>query len=171
MRLPLRIPHLRALAALIAVTVLGACISGGGRARVPSTPAPPAAGDAGESPLAGEWQLTSYQLADGSSRRVTGYLRFDRFSNIALRAELAPDDPGARPPRTVVAAFSGKAQADGDSFTYAGLAPAVGPERLTEDAVDMTEWRHYELNGDTLRVFVRDGGGRAAASLVFQRSR
>lgn len=172
MRIPPRFPHLRSLGVLVTVVTMSACISGGGRARVASTPAPPAAsGDTAASPLAGEWQLTAYQMADGSSRRVTGYLRFDRFSNIALRAELAPDEPGVRPPRTVVAAFSGKAQADGDSFTYAGLAPAVGPDRLTDDAVNMAEWRHYELHGDTLRVFVRDGGGRAAATLVFQRSR
>jgi hypothetical protein len=111
------------------------------------------------------------QLADGASRRVTGFLRFDRFSNISVHAELAPDEPVARPPRTVVADFTAKAQAGGAEFDYAGLSVGVGAERLTADAVNMAEWRHYELSGDTLRVSARDRAGRAAATLVFERVR
>ncbi len=154
------------VAALVAVT--SACASGGGRARPPA--GAPAAADAA-SPLEGEWRLTTMQLADGASRRVTGFLRFDRFSNISVHAELAPDEPVARPPRTVVADFTAKAQAGGAEFDYAGLSVGVGAERLTADAVNMAEWRHYELSGDTLRVSARDRAGRAAATLVFERVR
>lgn len=155
------------VAALVAVT--SACASGGGPSR-PAASAPPPAADAA-SPLEGEWRLTTMQLADGTSRRVTGFLRFDRFSNISVHAELAPDEPVARPPRTVVADFTAKAQAGGSEFDFAGLSVGVGAERLTDDAVNMAEWRHYELNGDTLRVSARDRAGRAAATLVFERVR
>lgn len=155
------------VAALAAATT--ACASGGGRARTASgTPA--SAGDAA-SALEGEWRLTALQLGDGTSRRVTGFLRFDRFSNITVRAELAPDEPAARPPRTVIADFIAKARAGGSEFDYAGLSMGVGPERLTEDAATMAEWRHYELTGDTLRVSARDRAGRVAATLVFERIR
>ena len=155
------------VAALVLVTT--ACASGGGRSR-PATSAPPPAADAA-SPLEGEWRLTTMQLADGGSRRVTGFLRFDRFSNITVKAELAPDEPVARPPRTVGADFTAKAQAGGGEFDYAGLSVGVGPERLTDDAANMAEWRHYELSGDTLRVSARDRAGRPAATLVFERVR
>jgi hypothetical protein len=47
----------------------------------------------------------------------------------------------------------------------------VDSDRLTEDAVRMEEWRHYELAGDTLRLSVRGGGGQPGATLVFQRAR
>jgi hypothetical protein len=160
---------MRGLAVAALVIVTGACASGGGGRARPTATAPPAADAA--SPLAGEWRLITMQLADGSSRRVTGFLRFDRFSNIAVHAELAPDEPGARPPRTVVADFTAKAQPGDGAFDYAGLSLGVGAERLTEDATDMAEWRHYELAGDTLRVSARDRAGRAAATLVFERVR
>lgn len=155
------------VAALVAVT--SACASGGGRSR-PVTSAPSPAADAA-SPLEGEWRLITMQLADGSSRRVTGFLRFDRFSNLTVHAELAPDEPVARPPRTVVADFTAKAQPGDGAFDYTGLSVGVGVERLTEDAANMAEWRHYELSGDTLRISARDRAGRAAATLVFQRAR
>lgn len=160
---------MRGLAVVALVAVTTACASGGGRSR-PVTSAPPPAADAA-SPLEGEWRLSAMQLADGASRRVTGFLRFDRFSNITVRAELAPDEPAARPPRTVVADFTAKAQTGGGEFDYAGLSVGVGAERLTDDAVNMAEWRHYELSGNTLRVSARDRAGRPAATLVFERVR
>jgi hypothetical protein len=155
------------VAALAAVTA--ACASGGGSSRPGTSAPPPAAGVA--SSLEGEWRLTTMQLAGGGSRRVTGFLRFDRFSNITVKAELAPDEPAARPPRTVVADFTAKAQASDGEFDYAGLAVGVGADRLTDDAVNMAEWRHYEISGDTLRVSARDRAGRPAATLVFERVR
>lgn len=171
--MPRTIPALfwRALPVAVLAAVASGCISGGGR-RSPtvSSPAPPAGGSV-SSPLEGEWRLTALQLADGATRRVTGFLRFDRFSNITVHAELAPDEPVARPPRTVVADFTAKAQPGGTEFTFTGLAMGVGPERLTDDAVNMAEWRHYDLAGDTLRVFARDRAGRPAATLVFERTR
>ena len=164
-------PLWRGLTTVVLVVVTTACISGGGR-RAPAVSAPsPPAGDSAGSPLEGEWRLTGFQLADGTSRRVTGFLRFDRFSNISLHAELAPDEPSSRPPRTVVADFTAKAQAGGTEFDFAGLTMGVGPERLTDDAVNMAEWRHYELTGNALKVFARDRSGRPAATLLFERAR
>lgn len=168
MRIPRPSSLTRGLVVAALVAVASACASGGGRSR-PATSAPPAADAA--SPLEGEWRLTTMQLADGSSRRVTGFLRFDRFSNITVHVELAPDEPVARPPRTVVADFTAKAQPGDGAFDYTGLSVGVGAERLTEDAANMAEWRHYELSGDTLRVSARDRSGRAAATLVFERAR
>lgn len=155
----------RGVAAAALVVMTTACASGGGSR--PAVAAPPPS----PAPLEGEWRLTAFQLADGSSRKVTGFLRFDRFSNITVHAELAPDDPAARPPRTVVADFTAKAQGGEGELDYIGLAMGVGPERLTPDAVSMAEWRYYELSGDTLRMSARDRSGRAAATLVFARVR
>ncbi len=160
----------RASVVLAAVLLTIGCASGGGRMAPVSSPPPlpPAASEAA-APLEGEWRLTAFQLADGSTRKVSGFLRFDRFSNLTLHAELAPDDPAARPPRTVVADFTARAVPDNGQFDFVGLAMGVGPERLTVDAVSMAEWRHYELAGSVLRVSVRDRSGRQAATLVFER--
>jgi hypothetical protein len=121
------------------------------------------------SPLEGQWSLTTFELADGSTRKVSGFLRVDRFSTLTLHAELAADEPAARPPRTVVADFTARASANGDTLDYVGLSMGVGSERLTAEAVPMSEWRHFEVVGDTLRLSVRDRNGRPAATLVFQR--
>jgi hypothetical protein len=109
------------------------------------------------------------QLADGSSRRMSGFLRFERSGTMAVHAELALDEPAARPPRTVVADFTTKASPADGRFDFAGLSMGVSAERLTEDAVPMEEWRHYEMNGGTLRLSVRDRAGRPAATLVFEK--
>ncbi len=139
--------------------------SGGGR-RVTTAPAeaPPATPAGPRSPLEGEWTLVGLEAA-GAARKVTGFLRFDRFANIAVHAELAADEPSARPPRTVVAAFTAKASPADGELGYTGLRTAVGTERLTEDAVRMDAWRVYDLSGDTLRLSVPGGG----ATLVFRR--
>ncbi len=141
--------------------------SGGGRLpQVQPQSTEPAAADPVHAALEGEWRLVSMETA-GGSRRVTGFLRYDRFSNLTLRADLAPDEPSARAPQTVVAAFTAKASPGGGAFDYAGLTEEVGRERLTPDAVDMREWRFFEVDGRTLRVSAR--GGRSA-TLVFQRA-
>jgi len=157
------------LVLVLLVALSTACAGGGGRLR-PSVGAPPAAA-AAPSPLEGEWTLTSLQLADGSVRRVTGFVRFDRFSNITLHAELQPDDPGARPPRLVVADFNGRATVEEGRFSFVGLAMGVESDRLTPDAVPMDEWRFYELDGASLRISARDRNGRTGATLVFTRAR
>ena len=84
-----------------------------------------------------------------------------------MHAELAGDEPSARPPRTVVADFTAKANPSGGEFAYIGLQGGVDTGRLTPDAVEMEEWRHYQLSGDTLRLSLAGG----AATLVFQRSK
>lgn len=160
---PARALRLAVAAALIACV---ACSGGGGRRVGVPAPAPPSA-DA--SPLEGQWTLRALELADGSTRRVAGALSFDRNATLSLRAEVTPDDPSARPPRTVIADFTARVAAADGQFSFAGLSMRVGAERLTDDAVPMNEWRHYELMGSTLRVSARDGAGRRAATLVFER--
>jgi hypothetical protein len=144
-----------------------ACASGGGR-RVTTGPGPaPSASDPGRprSPLEGDWTLVGLESA-GAARKVTGFLRFDRFANISVHAELAADEPSARPPRTVLASFTAKALPAGSELDYAGLQAVVGADRLTEDAVRMDAWRVYDVSGDTLRLSVAGGG----ATLVFRRA-
>lgn len=158
-------PALR-LAVAAALVACVACSGGGRRVGLPA-PAPPSP-DA--SPLEGQWTLRTMELGDGSTRRVTGSLSFDRNATLSLRAEVTPDDPSARPPRTVVADFMARASASDGQFSFAGLSMRVGAERLIDDAAPMHEWRHYELAGSTLRVSVRDGAGRRAATLVFERA-
>jgi len=63
--------------------------------------------------------------------------------------------------------FTAKASPSGGELDYVGLQSGVGAERLTQDAVPMEEWRHFQVSGDTLRLSVRGG----AATLVFQRAR
>lgn len=154
-----------AVLAVVTAIVHGGCLGGGSRVvRTPEAPA--AAADPARSALEGEWTLVAMETASGS-RRVSGYLRYDRFANITVRAELAADDPTARPPRTVVAAFTGKASPADGQFEYVGLQSEVDADRLAQDAARMEDWRMYQVAGDTLRLSVRGG----AATLVFQRVR
>lgn len=159
--------HRPVLAALLAATVIvqPGCGGGGGRIlRTPDSP-PPAAGDPARSALEGEWTLVGLETASGA-RRVSGFLRYDRFANISVHAELTPDDPGARPPRLVVADFTAKASPEGGQLDFVGLQTGVNADRLAQDAAPMGEWRTYQLDGDTLRLSVRGGG----ATLIFRRA-
>ncbi len=158
------------LAPLVLAVAASSCAGSGGRVmRAPESPAGPASADPVRAALEGEWRLVAMQAADGGSRKVTGFLRYDRFANLTMRAELAADEPAARAPQNVVAAFTAKATPAGGAFDYTGLSEDVGRERLLPDAVDMNEWRYFEIDGPSLRVFVRDRAGRPAATLLFQR--
>jgi hypothetical protein len=159
--------HRPLLAALLvaAVIVQPACGGGGRILRTPDS-TPPAASDPERAALEGEWTLIGLETASGA-RRVSGYLRYDRFANISVHAELTADDPGARPPRLVVADFTAKASPQGGQLDYVGLQTGVDADRLAQDAAPMGEWRTYQLDGDTLRLSVRGGG----ATLVFRRAR
>lgn len=163
-----RLDHGWFAVAIVATAICLSCGGGGGRAR-PAVSAPPPDTGTTASPFEGEWRLTGMQLGDGSTRRVSGFLRFDRFGTMTVHAELAADEPTARPPRTVVADFTTKASPADGRFDFAGLSMGVGTERLIEDAVAMEEWRHYEIDGRTLRLSVRDRAGRPAATLVFEK--
>ena len=152
---------------LLTVGVLHSGCGGGGRVvRAPGSSPPASQSDAVRAQLEGEWTLVGLETASGA-RRVNGFLRYDRFANIAVHAELAPDDPAARPPRTVVADFTAKASPAQGELEYIGLQSGVDLERLTQDAVRMEEWRLFQVSGDALRLSVRGGG----ATLVFQRAR
>ncbi len=158
---------------MLALAASSCASGGGGSVRAPQDSTGQAAGstDPTRASLEGEWRLLSMQMADGATRRVAGFLRYDRFANLTVRAELASDDPAASGSHTVVAAFSAKASPGAGELEYVGLRDDVAPDRLTADAVSMAEWRYFELGGDTLRLFVRDRAGRPAATLVFERGR
>jgi hypothetical protein len=158
----------RSALALFAIVVATHVSCGGGGGRVVRTPgdAPAPSQPSGpRSPLEGNWTLVGLETASGP-RRVQGFLRYDRFSNIAVRAELAADDPAARPPRTVVADFTARASTSGGELEFMGLQSGPDADRLAQDAVRMDEWRVFAVSGDTLRLSVRGGG----ATLVFQRA-
>jgi hypothetical protein len=118
----------RGLVVAALVLVATACASGGGRSR-PATSAPPPAADAA-SPLEGEYH-------DAAGRRFTPRHRLPPLRSFLEHREgrTAPDEPVARPPRTVVADFTAKAQAGGRVRLRA--VGGVGPERLTDDAANM----------------------------------
>lgn len=148
---------------------IGCAGGAGGMARPPADAPNGGAAGSPRSALEGEWRLVGFE-SSGGARKVTGFLRYDRFATITVHAELAGDEPSARPPRNVLADFTAKASPAGGQFEYLGLRMGVGAERLTDDAVRMEEWRYYDLSGDTLRLFIRGGGGQPAATLIFQRA-
>ncbi len=165
-------PFLAASGWLLLALAASSCAStGGAGVRTPQSSAGQSSGstDPTRVSLEGEWRLVSLQMPDGTARRVSGFLRYDRFANLTVRAELASDDPAASGSHTVVAAFSAKASPGAGELEYVGLRDDVAPDRLTADAVTMAEWRYFELGGDTLRLFARDRAGRPAATMVFQR--
>ncbi len=149
-----------AIAVVVAIHV-----SCGGSGQAMRT-APASQTNAARSELEGDWMLVGFE-APGGPRKAAGFLRYDRFANISVHAELAGDEPSAQPPRTVVADFTAKANPTDGQFAYTGLQAGVDAGRLTPDAVEMQEWRHYALSGDTLRLSLAGG----AATLVFQRSK
>ena len=153
---------------LVVVVAVAHVSCGGGSRSVTRPPADaPAVSqpDGPRSEFEGEWRLVGFESA-GGPRKVSGFLRYDRFATITVHAELAGDEPSARPPRTVLADFTAKVSPAGGQFEYVGLRMGVDSGRLTEDAVRMEEWRHYELSGDTLRLSAR---GQPGATLIFQR--
>jgi hypothetical protein len=152
---------------LLAVAAIHIGCGGGGRVvRTPADAAPASPPDGVRAQLEGEWTLVGLETS-GGGRRVSGFLRYDRFANISVHAELAPDEPSARPPRMVVADFTAKASPAGGELDYVGLQSSVDAARLTQDAVRMDEWRVFQVSGDTLRLSVRGGG----ATLIFERAR
>lgn len=159
------------VACAVAVPLVAASCGGGGRRIATSPQTPPAAVEApgARSPIEGEWTLTSLQMGDGSTRRVNGYLRYDRFSTLSVHAELAADEPTLRPPRAILTDFTTKATPSDGEFAFTGLQDGAPPERLAPDAVAMGEWRYFEVDGNTLRLFVKDRSGRRAATLTFDR--
>jgi hypothetical protein len=160
---------LRGTAILLTVLVTTACLGGGGsRPRVTAT-APPAMA-ATESPLRGQWELTGLE-AQGQPRQASGRLSFDEFSNIDVRAELAPNEAGVTPPRVVLLDFSAKATVSGSELNYIGLERRAPAEEMVPTASEPSAWRHYSVEGDTLQVWQENPGGQRVGVLTFRRVR
>ena len=112
---------------------------------------------------AGQWELVGLE-AQGQSRQAVGRLSFDEFSNIAVRAELAPNEAGVTLPRVVLLDFAAKATVSGDQLNYVGLERRAPAEEMVPTASEPSAWRHYSVEGDTLQVWQENPGGQRSAS-------
>lgn len=158
----------RWMVTLGAVLACAGCLGGGGaRPRVNATP--PATSPQ-EAQLQGQWELVTVE-AQGAPRQATGSLSFDAFNNIAVRAELAPGEAGVTAPRTVLLDFSAKAVVSADELSYVGLERRAPADQMVPTAAEPSAWRHYRIEGDTLRVSQTDPSGRPIGTLVFRRVR
>lgn len=156
------------LLVLLSVIALASC--GGSTGRVQTTPSAPAAARPDQA-LLGRWTLVSLEVQREGQlvpRAASGELTYDEFANITVHVELAPTDPAVTPPRVVLVDFLAKASPDRGQLAYIGLQPRVPAERLIPDAAPPGEWRHYELQGDVLRLSVVEEG-RVVATLTWRR--
>lgn len=160
---------MRALIVLLVSLSAGACLGGGSR-RPATTPGGPAsAGAAIENQLRGRWTLSSLET-QGQARRASGELTFDEFDNITVRAEIDPGEPGVTPPRTVLLHFVAKAVVQSPSeMTYVGVQQRGSPDQMVPGGSDPSAWRHFSVNGDTLQIWLEDGG-RRLGTLTFSRA-
>lgn len=153
--------------ALVGLLSLSACMGGGGGRR-PAVTAPPSS--SAEAALRGQWQLVTIE-AQGQPRQAQGRLSFDENNNIALRAELLPGEAGAEPPRLVVLDFAARASVRGASeLTYIGMQSRTPQEQMVPTATEPSAWRHFSIEGDTLRVWQEGPDGQPAGVLVFRRA-
>jgi hypothetical protein len=158
--------------ALLVTFAVTAC--GGVGGRVQTTPSAPAGAPRVDQQLVGRWELVGLEVQrDGQlvPRPAQGELTYDEFANISVRVELAPSDPGVTPPRVVLLDFTAKASPDRDrgELAYIGVQPRASSNRLLPDAVPPSEWRHFDLEGDVLRLSVEEGG-RPIGMLTWRRS-
>ena len=145
---------------------LTACMGGGGGRRPMVTPA---ASNAAEAALRGQWELITIE-AQGQPRQADGSLSFDENNHMTLRAELEPGEAGAVPPRTVLLDFAAVASVSGTSeLTFVGLQTRAPQEQMVPTATDPSAWRHFSVQGDTLRVWQVGPDGQPAGVLVFRR--
>ena len=157
------------IAVLLSVATVACLGSGSGRPSV--TPNRPPAADGVEQQLRGRWNLTGLET-QGQARRASGELSFDEANNIALRAEIDPGEAGISPPRTVLLDFVAKAvvRSPGE-LAYVGIQQRTPEERMVPAATDPSAWRRFSVNGDTLQIWLEDGGGRRAGAMTFSRAR
>ncbi|MEZ5287479.1 MAG: hypothetical protein R2712_22300 [Vicinamibacterales bacterium] len=149
-------------AAIVATT---ACMGGGGGRRPAVTSSRPA--PAADAPLQGTWELMSVD-AQGRSVPASGRLSFDAFNNISMRVELPPDLAEVTPPRVVLLDFAAKAVVSGGDLSYVGVQRRGSPEEMIPSAADPSTWRHFSVEGDTLRIW-NDSGGQIG-TLTFKRA-
>lgn len=155
---------------LVVSMAAAACMGGGGRRPSVSGSQPPSLSPT-EAALLGQWELVGLE-AQGQPRQASGRLSFDEFNNIAMRAELAPGEAGVAPPRVVLLDFTAKASVSApDEFTYLGLERRAPPEQMVPQATEPSAWRHFAIEGDTLRVWQENAEGRPVGVMTFRRVR
>ncbi|MGE0463583.1 MAG: hypothetical protein AB7Q16_19645 [Vicinamibacterales bacterium] len=154
---------------LVLTLASAACMGGGGRR--PSVTSQPPAISPVEAALLGQWELAGIE-AQGRPLQGSGRLSFDRFNNIAVHAELAPGEAGVTPPRVVLLDFAARAAISGpDELTYVGLERRAPTEQMVPQASEPSAWRHFSIEGDTLRVWQEGPNGQAAGVMTFRRVR
>ncbi|MGE3274769.1 MAG: hypothetical protein AB7O67_06635 [Vicinamibacterales bacterium] len=169
------------LLSLLSLSLILVSCGGSTGGRPPATiPTPPVSTGAGDSAvqreLQGNWRLVGFEMSpqpgQSESRVAEGELTYDSFGNLTVHAELQPGQPGVEAPRTVLVDFVTKASplpASGE-LAYVGLRNRAPADRTVPNATDPGAWRHYELDGNTLRLSVEDGSGRKVGTLIFQRA-
>lgn len=151
---------------------LAACGGSGARRPVVSATQAASTGQAAAAAdrLRGTWELVGLD-AQGQPRRASGSLSLDEFQNFAIHVELDPAEPGVTAPRTVLLDFTAKASvAGGDELAYVGLERRAPQDRMMVSATEPSAWRHFSLDGDTLRLWQADADGRPIGTLTFRRA-
>lgn len=161
---------MRAIAISIVVLATTGCLGSSSVRPQISGSAPQSIATSPLQPLRGEWTLVG--LDAQGPRRASGRLSFDEFNNIVIRAELAPGEAGAVPPRVVVLDFAAKAaSAAQGQLSYLGLETRSPQETMVSLGSDPSAWRHFSVNGDTLQLWQEDGRGQRVGTLTFSRVR
>jgi hypothetical protein len=157
--------------AVLMAVALAACAGAGSRVQTTPAGAGPASAD---QQLIGSWELVGLEVQrDGRlvPRDARGELRYDEFANISVQVELLPSNPDVTPPQVVLLDFTAKASLDRDrgEVAYIGVQPRAPSARRIPDAVAPAEWRHFQLEGDVLRLSVIEGG-RPVGTLTWRRA-
>lgn len=155
---------------LVLALASAACMGGGGRRPSVSASQPPPLSPV-EAALLGQWELVGIE-AQGRPLQGSGRLSYDQFNNIAVHAELAPGEAGVTPPRVVLLDFAAKAAVSGpDELTFMGLERRAPADQMVPQASEPSAWRHFAIEGDTLRVWQENPNGQAAGVMTFRRVR
>lgn len=158
--------RLALVGSVLGAVITAACLGGG--ARRPAVSAPPPPLSPAEAALRGQWELVSVD-AQGRTVPASGRLAYDEFNNISVRAELQPGTSDVTPPRVVLMDFQAKAVLRGGEIAYVGLERRSPPEQMIPTASEPSAWRHYAIEGDTLRIWQVNEQGQPFGTMVFRR--
>ena len=161
---------MKAIIALLLSAATVACMGSGGRRPSVTPNRPDNPGGGVESQLRGRWTLASLET-QGQPRRASGHASFDDANNVSIRADIDPSEPGITAPRTILMDFTARAVVQSaNQLSYVGLQQRAPADQLVPTASDPSAWRHFSVNGDTLQIWLEDGGGRRMGAMTFTRA-